>query len=93
VVGVATEYLKRHKSPGINQIPTEMIEIGGKMLCSDVQKLVNSIWNKEKLTQQWKEYIIVSICKICDKTNCSNNKGISLLPTTYKTLSIALISK
>jgi hypothetical protein len=44
------------------------------------------------LQQQWKESIITPIYKKSDKSDCSNYRGISLLPTTYKTLSNALIS-
>jgi hypothetical protein len=45
------------------------------------------IWNKEELPQQWKESIVVSIHKKGDKTDCRNYRGISLLSTSYKTLS------
>ena len=45
------------------------------------------IWNKEELPGEWKESIIVPIHKKEDKTDCNYYRGISLLPTTYKTLS------
>jgi len=45
------------------------------------------------LPEEWKESIIVSIYKKGDKTDCSNYRGISLLPNTYKILSIILLSK
>jgi len=46
-----------------------------------------SIWNKEKLPEEWKESVTVHIYKKGDKTDCSNSRGISLLPTTSKILS------
>jgi hypothetical protein len=49
------EKLKRYKSPGTDQIPAELIKAGGSKICSEIHKLVNSIWNKEELPDQWKE--------------------------------------
>jgi hypothetical protein len=62
-VEMAIEKLKRHKSPGIDQIPAELIKAGGRTICSEIHKLINSIWNKEELPEQWKESIIVPIYK------------------------------
>jgi hypothetical protein len=64
--------LKRCKSPGVDQIPEELIQAGGETLCSEIHKLINSIWSKEELPDWWKESIIVAIYKKGDKTDCSN---------------------
>ena len=58
---MAIEKLKRHKSPGINQIPVELIKAEGRTIRSEIHKLVNSIWNKEELPEEWKESIILPI--------------------------------
>jgi hypothetical protein len=47
--------LKRYKSPGTDQNRTELIKAGGGTTCSEIHKLICSIWNKEELPQQWKE--------------------------------------
>jgi sorting nexin-29 len=44
------------------------------------------------LSEEWKS-ITVPIYKKGDKTDCSNNSGISLLSTTYKILSNILLSR
>jgi hypothetical protein len=69
-----------------DQIPVELIQAGGETLVSVIHKLINSIWNKEELPDQWKESIIVPIHKKDDKTDCNNYRGISLLSTSYKIL-------
>jgi hypothetical protein len=46
------EMLKRHKSPGVDQIPAELIKAGGRRICSEIHKLINSIWNKEELPEK-----------------------------------------
>jgi hypothetical protein len=58
---MAIENLKRHKSPGTDQIPAELIKAGGRKNCSEIHKLINSIWNKEELPEQLKESIIIPI--------------------------------
>jgi hypothetical protein len=58
-VEMATEELNRHKSPGTDQIPAELIKVGGRTIHSEIHKLINSIWNKVELAEQRKELINV----------------------------------
>jgi len=64
--------LNNHKSPGIDQIPAELIKSGDRIICIAIHKLIISIWNKEELPEEWKESIIVPIYKKGDKTDCNN---------------------
>jgi hypothetical protein len=81
---LAVEKLKSHKSPGIDQIPAELIKSGDRTIRFAILKLVIAIWNKEELPEELKESVIVPIHKKGDKTDCNNYRGISLLSTTYK---------
>ena len=92
-VELAIDTLKSHKSPGIDQIPAELIKAGGRTICLEIHKLITSIWKKKKLPKEWKVSIIVPIHKKRDKTDCNNYRGISLLPITYKLLSNILLSR
>jgi hypothetical protein len=85
--------LKRYKSPGVDQVPAELIQAGGETLRSEIHKLIRLIWNKEELPHQWKESIVVPIHKKGDKTDCSYYRGISLLSTSYKILSNFLLAR
>jgi hypothetical protein len=82
---LAIEKLKSHKSPGIDHIPAELIKAGSRIIRYEIHKLINPIWNKEKLSKEWKEYLSIrrAIQKIV----------VSLLPTTYKILSNILLSR
>ena len=71
-VELAIEKLKSHKSPGIDQIPAELIKAGGRTIRYEIHKLIISIWNKEELPGARKQPIILPICKKGDKTDCSN---------------------
>jgi hypothetical protein len=68
-VEIAIAKLKKYKSPGGDQIPAELIQAGGEILLSAIHKLINSVWNKEELPDQWKESIIVPVHKKDDKTD------------------------
>jgi hypothetical protein len=57
-----------------------------------IHKLINSIWNKEELPDQWKESIIVPVHKMGDETDCNNYRGISL-STSYEMLPNILLSR
>ena len=59
---------KKSQSPGVDEIPAEMIKAGGKTVRCEICKLIISIWNKKKLPEEWKGSIIVPIYKNGDKT-------------------------
>jgi len=67
-VELAIEKLKSHKSPGIDQIPAELIKAGVRTIRYEIHKLTISIWNTEALAEEWKESIIVPIHKKGDKS-------------------------
>jgi hypothetical protein len=87
------EQLKKYNSPGSEKIPAEVIQAQGEILLSAIHKLINSVWNKEELSDQWKEFIIVPVHKKGDKTDCNNYRWISLLSTSYKILCNILLSR
>jgi hypothetical protein len=49
---MAVGKLKRHKSPGTDQIPAKLIKAVGRTICSEVHKLINSIWLKDELHKE-----------------------------------------
>jgi len=81
-VELAIDKLKSHKSPGINQILAELIKAGSRTICLEINKLISSIWEKEKLPEERKESVSIPIHKKGDRADCNNYRGISLLPTT-----------
>jgi hypothetical protein len=60
-VEITIEKLKRHKSPGIDQILAELTQAEGNTLYSEIHSIINFIWSKEELLKQWKESIIASV--------------------------------
>jgi hypothetical protein len=55
---------------------------------------MNSTWNKQKLSGEWKELILDPIYEKDDKRDCSSNyRGISPLSIMYKSLFSILLSR
>jgi hypothetical protein len=67
-VEITIEKSKICKWLGIDHIPAQSIQAGGKMLHSEIYGYINCILNKGKLPWQWKEFIIVPIYKNGNKT-------------------------
>jgi hypothetical protein len=49
---LAIANFKKYKSPGSDQILADPMQGEGKTLVSAIHKLINSIWNKQKLPDQ-----------------------------------------
>jgi hypothetical protein len=79
-VELAIEKLKSHKSPGIDQIPAELIKAWGMTIRCAIHKPIISIWNKEELPEEWKVSIIVPIHKKGDNADCNNILLSRLIP-------------
>jgi len=66
---------------------SQLMEAGCKTLHSEIRKLMDSVWSKEELPQQWKKCVI-SVYRMSITADCSNYQGIVLLSTTYKSPNI-----
>jgi hypothetical protein len=82
-IEIAISNLKKYKSPDSDQIPSELIQAGGEILLSVIHKLINSIWNKEELPDQWKESNIIPIHKWGDETDCNHYCRMLLVSNSY----------
>jgi hypothetical protein len=72
VVEISIGKLKSYKSVGTHQILAKLLKARGETLCSEIHKIICSIWNEQEFPQQWKESIIIMIYKKGDKTDCNN---------------------
>jgi hypothetical protein len=82
-VEIAIAKLKKYKSPGSNQIPAELIQAGGSVIQFGIRK--NYLISGRSL-------LLYQFTKKADKTDC-NNRGMSLLSTSYKILLNILLSR
>jgi len=75
--------LKNNSAPGEDSITSELIKYGGRKLWNRVPQLVEILWEREQMLQEWGTAIICPIYKQSDKLECHNYRGISLLNVTY----------
>ena len=70
----AMQKLKTNISPGIDDIPGELLK------CTDVRgsrimfKLCNKIWHTKSWPEDWKRSIFLALPKKGDMTECKNNQ-------------------
>ena len=59
----AIRNLKNNKTAGTDGIHPELIKYGGNQLLNRMYELVRQIWEEERISEEWKETIIVHIHK------------------------------
>lgn len=79
--------MKNNKSPGADNIPSEMLKAGQEATSFMLHKLLTKIWEEKQIPQEWKNAIVVPIHKKGPKSKCDNYRGISLLSVASKILS------
>ena len=47
--------LKSHKSVGTDKNTVELHIAGSRTIRCEIQQLINFIWNKEEMPEEWKE--------------------------------------
>jgi hypothetical protein len=58
-----------------------------------IYELVRQIWEEERIPEEWKETIIVTIHKRGDRESCENYRVIALGNAAYKILLNILLGK
>ena len=87
---LAIAKLKTNKAAGDDNLPPELFIYGLHELLPHYQHLLLSIWNNEKIPDDWKTAVIAPIHKKGYKANCANYRGISLLNIASKVLEAIL---
>lgn len=76
--------MKRNWAPGGDNIGTELLKCGGRVLKEQVHKLIIQIWNKNKCLKTGVWDLFFHHLKKGDKIECLNYRGIMLLNVAQK---------
>jgi hypothetical protein len=80
----AIKKLKPRKAAGEDGIIAEALAWGGEKLFEEVTKLIQDIWEKEEVPEEWGGGVLVPIFKAGNKADADNYRGIALLNITGK---------
>jgi hypothetical protein len=92
-VEAAVKRLKKHKSPGIDDITGEMIQAGGEVVTEELHGICNQIWQGGKVPDDWAKSVIITIPKKGDLAECGNYRTIALLSHVGKVLMMVLLER
>ena len=86
--------LKNNKSPGTDGLPAEFYKYGGDTLVEELHDMIEVMWTIERIPDEWRESLIVSIYKNKgEKSICGNSRGISLLAVAGKILAKVMLAR
>ena len=83
----AIDKLKNNRSRGEDLISGEMLKAIGEIGLAKLTAILNSVWQSEKVPNDWKRGVIVRIPKKGNLSECSNLRGITLLSVPGKLIS------
>ena len=86
----AVESLKSFKAAGPDGIVAELLKAGGEPVVEWVHRIIQKIWKRERVVEEWKTCTIVPLFKKGDAEVCDNYRGISLLSIPSKILAKVL---
>ena len=78
--------LKNGKSPGPDNIPSELLKHGGESIIKIFQTICQQIWKTKKWPDQWTKSLIIPIPKKADSRKCSNYLTLNLISHSSKIL-------
>ena len=93
-VEAAVSQMKNKKATGTDGVPGEVLKYGGVELLKWLHRLLGKVWDSERVPQDWKDAIVVSIYKNKGPRNdCNSYRGISLLSVVGKVLGRILVNR
>ena len=85
-VRLALKELANNKSPGVDNIPIELVKAAGENGIKIITILCRKIWDTSEWPTDWKRSIYIPLPKKGDTRICSKNRTIALISLTSKIL-------
>ena len=82
----AVKSLQGGKSPGLDNIPSELLKQGGEAVTEVLTTLCQKIWETKQWPTEWTQSLIIPIPKKGDTRKCQNHRTISLISHPSKVM-------
>lgn len=89
----AIRSLPEGKSPGADNIPTELLKHGGNELVTIVTSLCQKIWEAKQWPTEWTQALIIPLPKKGNLRQCQNYRTISLISHTSKIMLRVILNR
>lgn len=89
----AIKQLRNNKASGGDEIPADILKLGGNEHVRQFHLLIFLIWNKEQIPEDLRDAIIVALFEKDDRSECGNYRGVSLLAAAGKVLARTLLNR
>ena len=85
-IETAVNSLKKGKSPGVDNIPAELILAGDNKVIDVLTTICNSIWKNGKWPTPWTQSLVITLPKRGNLQLCQNYRTISLISHPSKVM-------
>lgn len=92
-VETAIKSLKKGKSPGVDNIPTELVQAGGEDMIDTLLNICNKIWQTGEWPTPWTQSLIITLPKKGNLQLCQNYRTISLISHPSKVMLKILLNR
>ena len=92
-IGTALTQLKNAKAPGVDNIPPEALKEGCPCTVEALHRILNFVWEREVIPDDWKRGLLVKLTKKGDLSLCGNWRGIMLLSIPSKVLTRVILNR
>ncbi|KAI8509548.1 hypothetical protein Bbelb_133960 [Branchiostoma belcheri] len=85
-VADAVRNMKSGKSPGVDNVPAELLKHGGEPVVNIYTVLCQKIWKEKKWPKEWTQSLVIPLPKKGNLRQCQNYRTISLISHPSKIL-------
>ena len=85
-VEAAVQSLKKGKSAGVDNVPAELVEVGGEDVITTLTTICNKIWQTGEWPTLWTQSLVITLSKKGNLQQCQNYWMISLISHPSKVM-------